>query len=91
MQSGTACSKHWLLEFPLSEPRRLDPLMGWTSSGDTQAQVKISFETKEAAMAYAEEHGIAYTVHQPAKRKPVVRKRGYAENFAFERRDSWTH
>lgn len=91
MQSGTACSRHWVLEFPRSEPRRLDPLMGWTSSSDTQAQVRISFESKEAAIAYAEAHGIAFTVQQPAKRKPVIRKRGYAENFAYERRDSWTH
>ena len=91
MQSGTACSRHWLLEFPRSEPRRLDPLMGWTSSSDTQAQVRISFESKEAAIAYAEAHGIDYTMQQPAERKPVIRKRGYAENFAYERRDGWTH
>ena len=91
MQSGTARARHWLLEFSRSEPRRLDPLMGWTGSSDTQAQVRISFESKEAAIAYAEAHGIAFTVQQPAKRKPVIRKRGYAENFAYERRDSWTH
>ena len=91
MQSGTARTRHWVLEFPQSAPSRLDPLMGWTSSGDTQTQVKISFESKEAAIAYADEHGIEYTVHHPGKRKPIIRKRGYGENFAYDRRETWTH
>ncbi len=91
MQSGTARSKSWVLEFPQSAPRSIDPLMGWTSSGDTQAQVTMRFETRQAAIDYAEEHGIDYTIRQPGRRKPVVRKRGYAENFAYERRDAWTH
>ena len=91
MQSGDARSRHWVLEFPPSEARRVDPLMGWTSSGDTKAQVKISFDSMDAAIAYAEEHGIDYVLTKPQARKPVVRKRGYGENFAYQRRDAWTH
>lgn len=91
MQSGTAKTKSWILEFNRSEAREVDPLMGWTGSGDTQSQVRMSFETKEAALAYADENGIEATVVEPKKRKPVIRTRGYGENFATDRRGAWTH
>ena len=41
MQSGTAKTKGWVLEFPPSGTREVDPLMGWTSSSDTQSQVRL--------------------------------------------------
>ncbi|WP_397542391.1 NADH dehydrogenase ubiquinone Fe-S protein 4 [Roseovarius salis] len=91
MQSGNARSKHWVLEFPNEKGRDVDPLMGWTSSEDTQAQVKLRFSTKEAALEYAEEHGIDAVVLEPHERKPNVRPGGYAENFAVNRRATWTH
>ncbi|EPX79638.1 ETC complex I subunit [Salipiger mucosus] len=91
MSSGQARTKHWILEYAASEPRSVDPLMGWTSSGDTQTQVKLRFESKEAALAYAKEHGIDATVTEPHKRKANVRPRGYAENFAVDRKAAWTH
>ena len=53
MQSGTAKTKDWVLEFAHASAREVDPLMGWTSSDDTQAQVKLRFDTREAAEAYA--------------------------------------
>jgi len=91
MQSGTAKTRHWVLEFAQGSARNLDPLMGWTSSDDTQTQVRLSFETREAAETYARENGIEATVTDPHRRKPVVRPRGYGENFATERRGAWTH
>ena len=91
MSSGTAKTKHWVLEFAPASARSVDPLMGWTSSSDTQAQVKLSFETKEAALDYAREHGIDAQVLEPKKRKPNIRPRGYGENFATDRRGAWTH
>jgi hypothetical protein len=91
MQSGTAKTRIWLLEFPQSSARDIDPLMGWTSSDDTQAQVRLRFETREAAESYARQHGIEFTVTEPHKRKPNVRPRGYGENFATDRRAPWTH
>lgn len=89
MQSGTARTKNWVLEFEPSEPRQIEPLMGWTSSGDTRQQVKLRFATKEEAIAYCERHGIAYQVHatEPPARKPM----SYADNFAYDRRNPWTH
>ena len=35
--------------------------------------------------------GIDAIVASPHKRKPNVRARGYAENFAVDRRGAWTH
>lgn len=42
-----------------------NPLMGWTSTGDPYANVgdsALSFESEEAAKAFAEKHGWEYTV-----------------------------
>lgn len=91
MQSGTAKTHDWVLDFAPAEPREVDPLMGWTSSSDTQAQVRLRFETKEAALAYAKEHGIDAVVTEPKKRKANIRPRGYGENFAPDRKGAWTH
>lgn len=91
MQSGTAKTKTWVLEFAPSSAREVDPLMGWTSSSDTQSQVKLRFASKEAALAYAAEHGIEAEVTEPKTRKPNIRAGGYGENFATSRRGPWTH
>ncbi|WP_135450982.1 MULTISPECIES: ETC complex I subunit [Tabrizicola] len=91
MQSGTAKTHQWVLEFAPATAREVDPLMGWTSSGDTQTQVRLRFDTREAALSYAAEHGIEADVVDPKPRKPVIRPRGYGENFATDRRGAWTH
>ncbi|MEX3314250.1 ETC complex I subunit [Sulfitobacter sp. PS-8MA] len=91
MSSGTAKTRVWLLEFAPAEARSVDPLMGWTSSGDTQSQVRLQFDTREAAEEYAREHGIDAQVQAPNKRKPNIRPGGYGENFATGRRGAWTH
>ena len=91
MSSGQAKTRHWVLEFAPDSPRSVDPLMGWTSSNDTQAQVRLKFDSKDAALAYAKEHGIDAQVFEPKSRKANVRARGYAENFAVDRRGAWTH
>jgi NADH dehydrogenase len=91
MSSGTAKTRQWVLEFAPAEARAVDPLMGWTSSGDTQSQVKLTFDTKEAALDYAREHGIDCLVQEPNKRKPNIRAGGYGDNFATNRRGAWTH
>ena len=91
MSSGQGKTKHWYLDYVQGSPRAIDPLMGWTSSSDTQSQVRLRFDTKEAALAYAREHGIEATVMEPKTRKPNIRPRGYAENFAVDRRAPWTH
>lgn len=89
MQSGLARTKEWLLEHEPQSARDIDPLMGWTSSRDMTQQVKLSFETKEEAIAYAERHGIAYILEEPQPRKAV--RKAYADNFKFGRIGAWTH
>ena len=79
MQSGKAKIDDWVLEFEQSEARKPDPLMGWTGSGDTQAQVSLKFDSKEAALAYAQRYGITARVHAtPAK---SLKLQAYADNF----------
>jgi len=64
MQSGTATSREWQLDYEPEQPRVVEPLMGWTSSGDMKSQLRLQFGTKEEAVAYAERHGIAYQVQE---------------------------
>jgi len=89
MQSGIARTKEWVVEHEPAIPREIDPLMGWTSSADTRAQVRLEFDTKEEAIAYAERNGLAYRLEEPNPRG-LVRKT-YADNFKFGRIGAWTH
>ena len=83
-QSGRANTRHWLLEFDQSTARRIDPLMGWTISDDTRQQVRLRFDTREEAAAYARAHGIEATVREPRTRR--LKPKPYAENFSFYRK-----
>jgi hypothetical protein len=89
MQSGKANTKAWVLDFEPEQPREVEPLMGWTSSGDMRQQVRLSFASKDEAVAYCEREGIPYEV-LPDK-EPARRVISYADNFAFNRRVPWTH
>lgn len=89
MQSGKAKSLAWRLEFEPASARTIDPLMGWTSSSDMNGQVRLTFDTAEEAVAYAERHGIPFRLQQP--NDPPVIIKAYADNFAPDRRQSWTH
>ncbi|AUH63208.1 ETC complex I subunit [Paracoccus zhejiangensis] len=91
MQSGLAQTQGWVLEFPPADAREIDPLMGWTSSDDTQSQVRLRFETRKQAEEYARANKIEVTVVDPHSRAANVRPRGYGENFATDRRSPWTH
>lgn len=90
MQSGQS-KTNWLLEFAPEEAKAIDPLMGWTGSGDMNGQVRLTFPSQDAAVAYAEKHGLAYQVEAPKQRKHVIKQGGYGGNFAYKRRAAWTH
>lgn len=78
-QSGKANAGLWLLEFERQEPQRPDPLTGWNGSGDTNPQVRLTFPTKDAAVAYCDKIGLAYHVIPAA---PVrLKLQAYADNF----------
>jgi hypothetical protein len=88
-QSGKARTGGWIVEFEQTTPRAIEPLMGYTASSDTQTQVRLKFATLEAAKAYCDKHGIAFTVQAP--REARRRKASYSDNFAFGRKQPWTH
>jgi hypothetical protein len=89
MQSGRAGTDDWVLEFEPEIPNVIEPLMGWTSSADTKRQIRMRFDSKEEAIAYATRHGIPFRLEEP--KKNVVRPKSYAENFKYGRPDRWTH
>ena len=89
MQSGKANARHWRLEFEPASARTIDPLMGWTSSADMNGQVRLEFDSREEAVAYAERYGIPFRLNE-AQEAPVILK-AYAYNFATNRKVSWTH
>ncbi|MFQ5985480.1 MAG: ETC complex I subunit [Alphaproteobacteria bacterium] len=83
MQSGFGNTRHWVLEFEPSAASTIDPLMGWTSSADTNEQVRLRFRTKEEAIAFARKHDLAYRLDEP--RAPKLRPKSYAGNFRWDR------
>ena len=89
MQSGRAKTHDWRLDFEPASARTIDPLMGWTSSSDMNGQVRLTFESAEDAVAYAERHGIAFRLQQP--NEPPLILKAYADNFATFRKQPWTH
>ena len=91
MSSGTAKTRDWVLEYAPQSPRDVDPLMGWTGSGDMNRQVRLRFDTAEEAVAYAEANGIPFQRTDPKPRKANIRAQGYGDNFQSGRRQAWTH
>src|SRR6202158_6250863 len=89
MQSGTAKTKDWQLDYEPEQPRAIEPLMGWTSSTDMKQQLSLRFHTKEEAVAYCEREGIPYQVFEP--KEPARRQAASADNFAFRGREPRTH
>lgn len=90
MQSGKARSNRWLLAFDQTSPRSVEPLMGWTSSADTRQQLRMWFDSKEEAVAYAERNNITYRVEEarPTRPRQAV---AYSDNFKSDRIGQWTH
>lgn len=89
MQSGKAKTQDWVLEFEPETARSIDPIMGYTTSSDMKSQIRLRFETREAAVAYAMRNGVAFRVIEPKESKR--RKVAYSDNFRFDRRQPWTH
>ena len=83
MQSGRAKTKYWVFEYKPAQKNTPEPLMGWNSGG-TLEQIKLKFDSQEAAIAYADKHGIEYELIEPKKR--IVTPKSYAANFAFSRK-----
>jgi hypothetical protein len=89
MSSGLAKTQKWVLEYEPVAPRAIEPLMGYTSSSDMTAQIRLKFETRQEAVAYAERNSIEYRVIEPHQRKR--RAMSYSDNFRTDRKQTWTH
>ena len=89
MSSGLARTQKWVLEYEPGVPRAIEPLMGYTSSSDMTSQVRLTFESRDEAVAYAERNGIEYRVVEPHQRKR--RPMSYSDNFRTDREQPWTH
>ena len=89
MQSGRAKTLEWVMVYEPSARQTADPVIGWVGSGDTKRQVRLTFETKNEAIAYARKKGYTYTVREPKERR--IKPKAYADNFAYTRREPWTH
>ena len=88
-QSGRANTREWILEFEPDSARLPDPLMGWTQTTDTNGQIRLSFADRAEAILYAQRRGLPFEVRPDTEPKLIVR--AYADNFAFQRRQPWTH
>lgn len=90
MQSGTAGTETWVLDFPQARREVNDPVMGWWGRGDTREQVRLRFDSKEQAVAYAEANGIPFDLELPPPRA-AQKPKAYADNFRYGRAENWTH
>ena len=79
----SVCPAVLLCDVSAIPKRKLDPLMGWVSSADTNRQVRLRFETEAEAVAYAGKHGYDYSLAEPKTRK--IQPKSYADNFKFNR------
>jgi hypothetical protein len=89
MSSGGAKTRRWVLEYEPERPKTIEPLMGYTSSDDMKSQIRLEFDSKEEAVAYATRNGIPHQVFEPkeAKRAAIA----YSDNFRRDRAQPWTH
>jgi hypothetical protein len=84
MQSGGQARPHkWVLEYEPATRRDPDPLMGWSSAHDTLNEIHLQFDTLAEAVAFADKHGLDYSVIEPHSRRPKAKS--YADNFRYDR------
>ncbi len=81
MQSGRANTEAWVLELERLAPMTHDPLMGWVSSADTSRQVRLRFDSQEAAAAFAKKKGYEAVIAPPRERS--IKLKTYADNFKW--------
>ncbi|KAJ9170554.1 hypothetical protein P3X46_018653 [Hevea brasiliensis] len=83
-QQGSGKVGRWKINF-MSTQKWENPLMGWTSTGDPYANVGdagLSFDSEDAAKAFAERHGWEYVVRN--RQTPLLKVKSYADNFKFK-------
>jgi hypothetical protein len=79
MQSGHARTGQWVLAVEPEAPQHADPLTGWAGSGNTAAQVQLTFPDRDAAIAYAKAQGFDYAIVPLGSH--TLKLQAYADNF----------
>jgi ETC complex I subunit conserved region len=87
-QAGRARTREWLLEFEPSSRHEIEPLMGWASSRDPFAHIRLRFPDRQSAIEFAEKQGWPYAVQDPPMRR--FRPKSYADNFRYDLADAIT-
>lgn len=86
---GNSGDDKWQVQFE-PQAKWANPLIGWTSTADPSDNVYrvLSFDSQQAAVAFAERNGWQYEVEQPAPRSTARPKRfqGYGDNYAVKRK-----
>ncbi|MBT4701510.1 MAG: ETC complex I subunit [Rhodospirillaceae bacterium] len=83
MQSGRGNLSKWILEYESATPQQVDSLMGWVGGGNTKRQVRMKFDSKDDAIAFAEREGLNYQVTEPKQRRILIKN--YANNFTYHK------
>ena len=83
MQSGRGNTEVWRIDIQPERAKRPEPLMGWSGGGDTTQQLKLTFDSRDEAIAYAQRQGWHYTIEAPAER--TLKAKSYADNFRYDR------
>ena len=71
LQSGGATNHLWQITWKNQE-RWSNPLMGWTSTADPMSNVKLTFDTQEEAILFANKNGWKFELRAPVPETTVV-------------------
>ena len=89
MQSGLKKTKSWVVEFQFDSSLKKDVLMGWSSSKNTNKQIKLLFSNLEDAKFWCLRNNFSYVVEDQSLK--AIKPKNYSSNFSNTRRTSWTH
>ena len=101
MQSGGAKGEKWRIDWDTlpGAGRWENPLMGWASSADYMQGTRMSFNSMEDAVKFAEKQGWDYYVQPPTVKVSVISTfwahsscmclqrippKNYAENYVYK-------
>lgn len=83
MSSGLAKTKKWVIKFDESSEKYQEDLMGWMGTQDNRYQMKLQFDTKEEAIAFAQAHGLSFEIEDPPMR--LLKPKSYGSHFSAHR------
>ena len=87
---GARRHARWVWSTSRRARREADPLMGWTSSGDTSSQLRLVLRQRGRGGRLSPRSRACPTAcEEPQERQ--LRPKAYADNFRYDRVGRWTH